>query len=43
VTFAFPSRALGAPVLVTLSICEWRQVAQQIVEAASAMSVLTVA
>ena len=41
-TFAFPSRALGAPLLVTLDLCEWRRVAQQIAEAAAALGVLNV-
>jgi hypothetical protein len=37
VTFALPSRAHGSPQFVTLDLCEWQRVAQDIREAAEAL------
>lgn len=39
VTFQFPGQAVttGGALLVTLTLCEWQRVAQQITEAASAI------
>jgi hypothetical protein len=37
VTFQFPPRTLAAPHLVTLTLCEWQRVAQQITQAALAL------
>jgi hypothetical protein len=37
VTFQFPAQGIGGKMLVTLTLCEWQRLAQQIAEAATAM------
>jgi len=37
VTVQFPDKAAGGALLVTLTLCEWQRVAQQIAEAAVAI------
>jgi len=37
VTFQFPTHAVSGTLLVTLTLCEWQRVAQQIADAASAI------
>ena len=37
VTFQLPSRALDAPLVVTLDLCEWQRIARQIADAADAL------
>jgi hypothetical protein len=38
VTFRVMSPALAAPYLITLTICEWKRMAEQIADAALALS-----
>ena len=38
VTFRVASPALAAPYLISLTICEWQQMAEQIADAALALS-----
>ena len=37
VTFEFPAREGDDPLSVTLTLCEWKRIAQQIAEAAAAV------
>jgi hypothetical protein len=37
VTFQFPEQSIGGAMLVTLTLCEWQRLAQQIAEAAIVM------
>jgi hypothetical protein len=37
VTFRFGLESAGAPILVTLTLCEWQRIAQRIADAAVAL------